>query len=702
MSATTARAEPVAPARPDPVHGRRPAPDGLRAVAVLAVAVYHFGGGDTSWLRGGFLGVDVFFVLSGYLITGLLLTEHARTGTVRLGQFWLRRVRRLLPALLLVLLAVSAWTWWAGIPDAYPRRRTDLWWTVAYLANWHAVDVAEDYFAAYVGASPLRHAWSLAVEEQFYLLWPVLLLGLLAAARRWRRLRALVPVTIAAAIPVSALLMAAEYVPGDPTRAYYGTEGRVQQLMLGALLAWALPRLPRLLPGRWAAGSWAAVGLAVLLAGFAVMDDVAAPYYRGGALAAGLAAAALLAGIELAPRSAVARLLSTPVLVGLGRISYGVYLWHWPVTVAVPVAGLPLSEQALRQGLRVLVTLVAAIVSYLLVERPVQQGRWWRPARRLLPVAAVATAAVLAAGVQATALPAGVAQQLAASSDHPCPGEQPDLLTACVRPLGQAAPPSASTSSPRPSSAGASARLVIAGDSIARSLQPGIDSWARARGVSWVEAAWKQCTASGLQLLPPGDTVPERIAVICHAQAATLLDRTVAAHPGATVLVSELSPSIRAIQDPSGAVHNPGTPGHLAALEAGYLRLVDRVAATGGRVVFVELPPAGRSLGTVVARGRPAANARAAPVQGTEERVNQAFRTAVRLRPTTAAVVSVTDLVCPGGVCRPLLDGRLVRTDGVHYARGFADRLVPELLARVDRAFPAGQPVRPGGQQPEG
>lgn len=686
--------------------GRRPAPDGIRAVAVLAVAVYHFGGGGTSWLRGGFLGVDVFFVLSGYLITGLLLAEHARTGGIRLGGFWLRRIRRLLPALLVVLLAVSAWTWWAGVPDSYPRRRGDLWWTVAYLANWHAVKVSEDYFAAYAGASPLRHAWSLAVEEQFYLVWPALLLGLLAAARRWRRLRWLVPAVIGVAIPVSALLMAVEYLPGDPTRAYYGTEGRVQQLMLGALLAWALPRLRpgRPAPGwRAAAGWWAVAGLMLLLAGFVLMDDVAAPYYRGGALLAGLAAAALIGGVELAPSGTVARWLSRRPMVALGRISYGVYLWHWPVTVAVPVAGFPLREQVLRQGLRVLLTLLAATLSYRLVERPVLERPWWRPARRLVPAAVLATVAVTAAGVQATALPAGVAGQLAASSDHPCPGEQKDLLVACLRPSGARL----TAGGPAPSAAGESARpaarpgarpgdpaggptdalvgrpLVLAGDSVARSLQPGIDAWARSHGVTWVEAAWKQCTAAGVQLVPRDTGLPDLTGTVCHDQTDPLLDRVVGQVPHAVVVVAELTPSIRAIRTSSGQVLAPGTPEHEAALVAGYRRLVDRVAAAGGQVVFVELPPSGRSLGSVLARGRPAAQTRSAPAPGTERVVDDAFRAVAVQRPDAAAVVSVTDLVCPDGTCPPLLGGLLVRTDGVHYARGFAEHLAPLLLQRV-------------------
>src|SRR4029453_16043048 len=176
-------------------HARRPGLDGVRALGVVAVVVYHFGGGGaTSWLPGGFLGVDVFFVLSGYLITSLLLTEYARPGGVRLGAFWARRAQRLLPALALVLLAVCAWVWWASPINDYPRRRGDVLWSLAYLANWHLAGNGEDYFAQYGAASPLRPLLSVAVGEQFYVVGRLGLIGLLALGRRrgggWgRRLR---------------------------------------------------------------------------------------------------------------------------------------------------------------------------------------------------------------------------------------------------------------------------------------------------------------------------------------------------------------------------------------------------------------------------------------------------------------------------------------------------------------------------------
>lgn len=392
---------------------RRPALDGLRAVAVSAVLVYHLqGGGSVAVLRGGFLGVDLFFVLSGYLITGLLLDEQARHGRIDLRAFWARRVRRLFPALVLVLLAVCAWVWWATPVESWAERRADVVWTLFYAANWHFVAAGQDYFAAYAGASPLRHAWSLAVEEQFYLLWPVLLWGLLAVGRRLGAGRRVLAGVIVVGVVLSAVDLAVLWTPGDPSRAYYGTDGRVQELFLGALLALLLRqlrrreaevRLSRVLA--WA-GPVGAVAVALC---FTLMPDTSAFYYRGGALLFSVAVAVLIAAVEVRSQAPLARALSWRPAVALGVISYGVYLWHWPVVVAWALPDGALAAAATQVG-RVAVTLALASASYLLVERWVQRGRprfaAARP-RRVAMSAVVAAAVVLLAAARATALPPG-------------------------------------------------------------------------------------------------------------------------------------------------------------------------------------------------------------------------------------------------------------------------------------------------------
>jgi peptidoglycan/LPS O-acetylase OafA/YrhL len=176
-----ARSEPVTePADPGGIRFV-PGLDGLRGVAVLAVMAFHAGLG---WAAGGLLGVDVFFVLSGFLVTSILLGEHARTGTLALRRFWARRARRLLPALFVLLLGICAYAWWVSGGVAPAQLRGDALSTLGYVANWHYIATGQDYFVRYGGLSPLLHTWSLAVEEQFYLVWPLVALVVLKRAGR--------------------------------------------------------------------------------------------------------------------------------------------------------------------------------------------------------------------------------------------------------------------------------------------------------------------------------------------------------------------------------------------------------------------------------------------------------------------------------------------------------------------------------------
>src|SRR5436309_2477777 len=229
----TARGAPTA------FDSRRPALDGVRAVAVLAVIGYHVG----SRLPGGFLGVDVFFVLSGYLITTLILRERAARGRIDLARFWARRARRLLPAGLLLVAACALMTTHNVPVSEFEARRGDMLATVFYYANWHFIAASESYFALFVGRSPLEHTWSLAIEEQFYVLWPLLVMsiGLLRPG-----VRASLGL-IVAGVAASAAWMVAIYDPTNPTRAYIGTDTRAHTLLIGALLAVVLFGRPGLL-----------------------------------------------------------------------------------------------------------------------------------------------------------------------------------------------------------------------------------------------------------------------------------------------------------------------------------------------------------------------------------------------------------------------------------------------------------------------
>jgi peptidoglycan/LPS O-acetylase OafA/YrhL len=667
-------------------HGsnRRPALDGMRALAVTAVAVYHFGGGRSSWLPGGFLGVDVFFVLSGYLITGLLLAEYDRRGKIDLLGFWVRRLRRLTPALLLMLLVVCAWIWWAGPPSDYVKRRSDVFWTVGYLANWHQINTAETYFAGYSTASPLRHAWSLAIEEQFYLLWPALLLLLIWSGRRTPGLVVRLPVVgrvdggrllvgagalIGAGLSVSWMIR--HHDPVNPSLTYFSTQGRVQELFVGVLLAVLLPRV-RQARHRALLTLAAGVGTVGLLAAIVLLPDDTTFYYYGGALCVCLAVAAAIAGLETRPDGALARVFSWRPAVALGRISYGGYLWHWPIAVAIPVTGgMSAPELTTRQGLRVLLTLAIATASYHLLEQPVLRNRGLlRSPARVVTAAVAASALVIAVAIPSTALPGTLAEQMRERGDQQCPGELPNRPAVCSRPAAA-------------NLADSPVGLVVLGDSTARSLRPGLDDWAERTRSSWVQSAWKQCTAGGVMVLP-NDNGPDLAARTCHDQAPGLIAGALERYRPPLVLVAEYWPHNRTLLV-DGVKLRPGTAEHDAALRAGYLALVDRVAAQGGRTVFLELPPPGGSLGQSVARGRPAGRAQS-PGTGTGRYVdgyNAVLRSVAAARPARARTVSVTDVICPDGDCAAVRDGRLIRYDGVHYTAGFSRYLTPILLRRA-------------------
>jgi peptidoglycan/LPS O-acetylase OafA/YrhL len=379
--------EPAAPPHVEerarrPRLGYRPALDGVRALAVVAVFAYH---ANLRWARAGFLGVDVFFVLSGYLITALLLTERRREGRIDLRRFWGHRARRLLPAVIVLLAAVAVAVPLLA-PDQSYRLRGDLLGALAYVSNWRLIFAHQSYFQS-AGRQPiLQHLWSLAVEEQFYLLWPPILL----LALRRRPARRLVGPLLLAAV-ASAGLMAALYHPyTDPSRVYFGTDTRAAALLVGAALAcgtvrWQLiGRLRhRALVVLEVVGLLGFVGLAWAVSHVNEFDPV---LYRGGFLAVAVLAAAVVAAAARPGRSMVfGRILGGRPLVWLGRRSYAVYLWFWPVlTLTRPHSDIPLTGRPLL-ALRVALTLSLAALSYRFVERPAHQGalgRVWEDLRR--------------------------------------------------------------------------------------------------------------------------------------------------------------------------------------------------------------------------------------------------------------------------------------------------------------------------------
>jgi peptidoglycan/LPS O-acetylase OafA/YrhL len=387
-----------------------PALDGLRALAVSAVLLYHAGLG---WAPGGFLGVEVFFVISGYLITLLLVGEHEQHGHIGVKRFWFRRARRLLPAVYVLLLVVSL-TVVLFVRDQAARTRGDVIAGLTYTTNWYLIFTGSSYFDSFGRPPLLRHLWSLAVEEQFYLVWPLILLFLLWACKRRPERMAIPMLGMALA---STVLMAVLYNSTDPSRAYYGTDTRASGLILGATLAlfWRPGYLKRgAVAGRGKMLDLVGlIGLGVLAAIMATVTDQDALLYRGGFFVVGLATVACIA-MATHPASRLSKVLSIEVLVWIGTRSYAIYLWHWPVfDLTRPGIDVPWSAGP-TLVLRLVITFVLAELSFRLIESPIRNGgvrRWfsrlWRStgderARRLRTTRWVAislTVAILVAGV---------------------------------------------------------------------------------------------------------------------------------------------------------------------------------------------------------------------------------------------------------------------------------------------------------------
>jgi peptidoglycan/LPS O-acetylase OafA/YrhL/lysophospholipase L1-like esterase len=356
-----------------------PGLDGLRAIAVLAVIAYHL---ELGWAPGGLLGVGVFFTLSGYLITDLLLGQRDAVGHLRLGDFWLRRARRLLPALFLMLAVVVAWVTLFDRAQL-PTLRGYVAAAALYVSNWWNIIREASYFSRFGPPPTLDHLWSLAIEEQFYLVWPFLLwLGLRYARGRYR----LAGLTLAAAA-LSAIAMALLYQPGvDPTRVYEGTDTRAFGLLLGAALAmvWPSRRLradlalrPRLLLD--AAG---VVGLVVIALLIWRTDQYSPFLYRGGIVLLSVGTVLVVAALAH-PASWLGPALGWAPLRWLGVRSYGIYLWHFPIIVLTT----PTVQRSVNlplQILQVVATIAVAALSWRFVEEPIRRGalgRLWEQAR---------------------------------------------------------------------------------------------------------------------------------------------------------------------------------------------------------------------------------------------------------------------------------------------------------------------------------
>jgi len=645
--------------------GRRlsyqPALDGIRALAVAAVLAYHAG---LPWARGGFLGVDAFFVLSGFLITSLLLAEWRSQGGIGLMVFWSRRARRLLPALFLMIIGVAAYAAFIARPEELDKLRGDALATIGYVANWRPVFSGQSYFDQFSVPSPLRHTWSLAIEEQYYAVWPLLLLFLLRLRRGSMRL--LLPATLAM-LAASALLMGLLFQPGhDPSRVYYGTDTRAQSLLVGAALAMLLLRVgpvrgavPRATLQIVALPCVAGLGWAWMTTS---SDSVL--LYRGGFLLLAMGVAVVIAAVVQPGGGPVGRVLSLPPLRGLGLISYGVYLWHWPVYIVLTPDRAGLDGYGLFLA-RVLVTVAIAIASYHVVEMPVRRGafRRWRISWSLAPAAAagVAIALVLVTrgGAPAFTLSTVPGAPMLSSSSVPSTDAIEDVTQ---RPL----------------------RVLLVGDSVGLSMGWGFEKEGPELGLSVWNRGGLGCGLLSVdeERNDNGEWVSSR-ADLCKRWRSTWPSDVQSFQPDVVILL--FGPWDTLDLNVGGRPLEVGTPEWHAYAWDQLQSAVDTFSSGGAKVILLTSPcfkPRDMAL-TPTVGGR---HLRVWPVGP----LNDLYREFERQHPDEVTVADLNGFICPGGEYSDLtVDGVKMRYDGVHFtpegAAVVARWLAPQIEAAAAR-----------------
>ncbi len=648
----------------------RPALDGLRAVAVGTVLVFHF---SPAALPGGFVGVDVFYVLSGYLITRLLADELNRDHRLRFGAFYARRVRRLLPAALATIAAVAAATLVYGNALDRALVADDVLPAAFAWTNWHELGNATDYFAPTRELAPLGHFWSLAVEEQFYLVWPAATALLFAACRRARVPVRIAAVTLTTAVALVGLAWWVRTGRTDPVAAYYATWFRAAQLAAGAALAWADPRrLPVGAIARRGGATLAGAGLTGILA-VSWWFEPGDTYPGAWGPAVTLAAVAVVVGVEWAPRGPAAVLLATRPLVAVGLVSYALYLWHIPVEEFAPlVAERHDAPWATSFVAKVVVSGLLAVVSYRLVESPVRRSTRLRHLPNLAVVAsfllvfaggAVAATAALRSPGAVSVAEIGTEELLAAARDTPdtyatgCHGGQESGWTGglCTRRDAAGRPV-----------------VAIVGDSHAANWDSALVALAASEDLGYRYGTYSAC--------PPID-----VGFDAHSQAdgcrrfrAAVLPQLAELGPGDTSLIAF---SWQALAEGIAAAPAGERPGLVTEVAAAIAATADAVDDGGAHVVVLGPIP-------LLPRGAPNCLADAELVTdcvveldgpSAEELLAAEVLDPLVVDGTVDAVVPIDGLVCPGRTCSAIEGDVITYRDREHITRAFSASLADEL-----------------------
>jgi peptidoglycan/LPS O-acetylase OafA/YrhL len=658
----------------------RPDIQGLRAVAVGLVVACH---AHIAGIEGGFVGVDVFFVISGFLITGLLLSGAERAGRVGFGGFYARRALRILPAATLVIVATAL----ASVHVLnFVRARsvlTDSVWATFFAANVHFARQGTNYFAQDQIVSPLQHFWSLSVEEQFYVVWPALLavtlFGLGAARRRaGRRLLRGRVVLVLLVIVAASLCVSVTQTSSDPTAAYFSTFARAWELAAGALLAALLPALGRVPASVRRALSWGGV-VGIVVA--ALVYNASTPFPGTAALLPVLSACAVIAGGVGEPSRGAAALLGRQPLRYVGDISYSLYLWHWPLLIlAADEAGRPLST--VHSLTVVVVALALSALTYTLVENPFRRAAhgWAKQPHRALAIWPVAVVAVVVVSLVAAPSDPFKGPAVAAA---PRPVSAQAAVTTSVVQAEEGAPIPAELS-PSLANAAADFRGIGTCSGYKRTSNK-ICQFGDALGVSrmvvfgdshstmWIPALSQIATAAHWQFQPVVKEAcgyTDYLADPSHSQCAqwfTFARRTIAAlHPTLLVIsVYHLAGWTTAMPTILRDLASPGTRELLLSDAPGMpIAPVDCLLENGADLKTCLWPQPARSI--------------------SDDRAAQTIAAAAG-----AEFVDVAPWFCADGQCPSVVDGLITYADVGHITGTYARFLVPELGPALRLGSPA-------------
>ncbi|MFL5952886.1 MAG: acyltransferase family protein [Gaiellaceae bacterium] len=630
---------------------RNDALDGLRLLAVCAVMAFHFG---LPHAAGGFLGVDVFFVLSGFLITSLLLRQVER-GRIDVLDFWTRRLRRLIPAVLALMIVVVIWSAVVAPTISRDGLQGDVTATLFYVANWHFVSTST-YFASDGVASPLEHMWSLAVEEQFYLVWPILL-GLVALLVRQPRRRVVaIGLVASAGIAVSAVRLGTLWASSGQQRAYLGTDSRIFEPLTGALLAVLMTSASlRALIARahWHLFAAGGIGLIWALATLGGPGGATRGYAQGGAVAVAASTAAVVAAVATGG-SVATRALALPAVAYLGRLSYGMYLWHWPLQVWTERYGwwdLSRLGTPVRALLLTALTVALAALSYHLIERPIRYGsgaRWLVPHRTLVAVPLLLVAMFV-------------------------------VNTAVVVPrAGAALGHAARTSVAR---ANVTRTIVLVGDSVPQRLAADLARAAARHRYVVISATRGSCPATGVAVV--GRTgKPWGAGEACATDVPARQDAAIARyHPALVIWWSRYELADRV--DANGRPVAFATPAYWALQRTAFATRTAALTRYGAIVVAVQVERSGLGMWTRCTPANCGPFLRRLIDATAAQDTWNAFLASHTAGPVRS--ISIQGLVCHDGAspCNDRLrDGSLARPDGTHYAPGAAPAVATAVIDR--------------------